>query len=622
MNQDTKTVKRFHRRGAALIAVLLLLLVAAPVSAQDYRFAVDELKMQVFVQPDASAQIVYDITFSNQTSAHAIDIVDLGMPHADYDISNMTASVGGVPVTDIRTSEFVDPGVEVHLGSQTIPAGGSGTLHFEFTMPDMVYQDVTDRSKASLQITPTWFGNDFVVGTTHLQIAIYMPEGVKPEDVVYQDEPFTNKAIFQGKTVAVWDFPNVRLTESHLVGVSFDKSTMTRVISLNVWQLAVRWFENHPEVRVIAGIIAIILFSFLFFRFSGGTGWSVWFIVGGGLVYLFVLSPGAHLACFPFLIALILINEGVRQRGKKKYMPAIAQVEGGGIKRGLTAPEAAAILELPINKVLTLIIFGLLKKGVLRQVRDKPLAVEVVEDFRAKGKGSRKKERTNQRRQAAQEKGIVLHNYEQEFLDVLEDNAGVSLHMIDLSGPMKGFLHWTANRVKGFDQSDTQDYYRQIVSRAITEAKSIGEIPEREKAVDRNLEWILMGDERDYQPVFGGPSPYRPIWVRPIFLGGGGHSSSSGSGPAPAGGGAGPTFGNVAAGFAGWAENTMGDLAGSILPGTIQAHGGAVDLSGFDKVTGDIFEALASSSGGSGGGGGGCACAGCACACACAGGGR
>ena len=74
----------------------------------------------------------------------------------------------------------------------------------------------------------------------------------------------------------------------------------------------------------------------------------------------------------------------------------------------------------------------------------------------------------------------------------------------------------------------------------------------------------------------------------------------------------------------------MGGMAAAIMPGSMNipgAKGGFVDLSGADKVTGDIFSALAkaSSSGSSGSGGGGscaCACAGCACACACAGGGR
>jgi hypothetical protein len=622
MMQPSTILKKVKPKMTLLFGLLALLMTTPPALAQDYFFGVPELQMQVFVQSDASARIVYDITIANEPGAHPIDIVDIGTPHEDYDIGNMSASVDGVPLNVIRPSEFVDPGVEVHLGDHTIPAGQSGTLHFEFTMPDMVFQDVTNRDNASLQITPTWFGSEFVTGSTNLQIAIHLPEGIQPEEVLYQREPFTNKAIFQGRTVAVWEFPNIQLTGPNQVGVSFPKRGMTRVVSMNVLQLAVRWFANNPNARIVAGVVAAILFSFLFFRFSGGTGFSVWVIGLGGLIFLFINSPGLHLLSFPALLTLIFFNEGRRQRRKGKYLPAIAQVEGGGIKRGLTAPEAAALIELPLHKVLTLIIFGLLKKGVLRQVKDSPLTVEVVDEFRATGTGKSKGDRTAQRRQTAQEKGIVLHQYEQKFLDVLEEKSTTPVHRVDLSRPMEAFIRYTAGRIKGFDLSDTQDYYRQIVSRAVTEARTMGDIPELEQQLDRDMEWILMADEEEYRPVFARPGyPYQPIWVRPgpIFTGG-----SSTPAPRSSSGGTTPSFSDVAAGFAGWAEGTMGSMASMVMPGSIQTGGGAVDLSGFDRVTGDIFEALTKSSGGSGGssGGGGCACAGCACACACAGGGR
>jgi hypothetical protein len=69
----------------------------------------------------------------------------------------------------------------------------------------------------------------------------------------------------------------------------------------------------------------------------------------------------------------------------------------------------------------------------------------------------------------------------------------------------------------------------------------------------------------------------------------------------------------------------MGSLAAAISPSSLPSMAGKtgfLNLSGVDKATANVFEALASSSSRSGGGGGGCACAGCACACACAGGGR
>ena len=185
-----------------------------------------------------------------------------------------------------------------------------------------------------------------------------------------------------------------------------------------------------------------------------------------------------------------------------------------------------------------------------------------------------------------------------------------------------------AKRMKGFDLSDTQDYYRAIVKKAMDQAKALGDIPARDEALDRDMEWILLDDR--YPEVFRTPTySYNPIWIR--SSGGGGGSGGASVPSLPSGGGQSftPDVGNVAAGFAGWTENTMASLATTISPSVLPSvgtKGGFVNLGGVDRTVGSVFEALTSSSGKSGGGGGGsgcaCACAGCACACACAGGGR
>jgi hypothetical protein len=193
---------------------------------------------------------------------------------------------------------------------------------------------------------------------------------------------------------------------------------------------------------------------------------------------------------------------------------------------------------------------------------------------------------------------------------------------------MRRLIEGTASRMKGFDLSDTQDYYRSIIRRALAEAQSLGDVKMKEQSIDRNLEWIMM--DNTFRNVLQPQGyAYRPMWIRPL-------AGTSGRGPglaapapmpslAPSAGGR-TGFTDVGASFAGWAENTMGSLASAIAPGGLQLQhpAGAVNLSGVDKVTGDVFKALAKASVSSGGGhgGGGCACAGCACACACAGGGR
>ena len=54
---------------------------------------------------------------------------------------------------------------------------------------------------------------------------------------------------------------------------------------------------------------------------------------------------------------------GRKKRRKMEYLPPALAVEGTGVKRGLTAVEAAILLEAPLNKVMTMILFGLVKKG-------------------------------------------------------------------------------------------------------------------------------------------------------------------------------------------------------------------------------------------------------------------
>ncbi|MCA9969095.1 MAG: hypothetical protein KC425_02715 [Anaerolineales bacterium] len=603
-----------------LTLFVMLVLLVAPVRAQSYSFAVPQLYMQAFVQPDASLRVVYDITFANASGAPTIEVVDIGTLTEDYDIGNMSASMGGTPLTDIRTSTYIDTGVEIHLEGKAIPPGASDTLHFEYTVPDLVYQDTTREGYASLQLTPTWFEPESVRGDSDIWVVVHMLPEVQPDQVLYQDVPFSDVVLFEEHTVVSWRWEGARATQAYEVGVSFPQAGMTRVIEQTLLDLTREWLLDNPGTRLLLGLLAAGLFTFAFFRYSGGTGWSVYILLAVGGFFLLSVFPVAVLWVLPLMTGGAVYVQRKWQDRKKRYLPAIAQVEGGGIKRGLTAPEAAVLLELPLNKVLLLVVFGLLEKSVVRLVDDAPLAVELEAAYQAEQEKVR--ERRTFRRDVAKAQGIVLRSYEHWFLDIMQAHPGKPLHRIDFGKPMKSLIEGVAGSMKNFDLSDTQDYYRKIIAQAMAQATQIGEVPEYEAYVDKNLPWILMGD--DYGPVFRRRGyTYHPTWVRPYVHPAGGAPSLGGGQSGPSAGGR-TSFGDVAAAFAGWTEAQTGQLASAISPTSLQvkgAGGGFINLSGADKVTTDIFKAMASSSG-SGGSGGGCACAGCACACACAGGGR
>ncbi len=466
------------RLGTILIAAAMLLtlvlggagaVVAQPTSshtAQTYSFNVPTLLMQVAIQTDGSVNIVYDITFDNFGSP--IDIVDIGTPTDNYDVNEMQASIDGQALTDIRPSEYIDTGVEVHLDGYAIPTGATGTLHLAFTIPDMVYADTTNQDNASLQITPTWFDSSLVSGTGNIEIRIATLPGIQPDEVLYQDQPFTDKyQDEQGRVVAVWQFENVSPTKAYRVGISFPQRGITNVIKVTFWDLLGRWLVG--AVSVVGGAIG---------------------------------------ACVPLaapLIVIFVIVRAVIRGSKPNYLPPIAQVEGGGIKRGLTAPEAAAILELPLTKVLGLVIFGMLEKGLIRQTKPDPLTVEVVEDFRVADKSDLKDEesRNRYRRQAAQTKGTVIHQYEYPFLDMIEKHPDTPINKMPVVEAMQSLVDGAAAKMKGFDLSDTQDYYRRVIDRAVEQAAAIGDVEQRQAYLDKYLPWVMMRARLPARPHAG-----------------------------------------------------------------------------------------------------------------------
>jgi hypothetical protein len=613
--------------------------------AQGYLFSVPEMKLEVFVQTDASARMEYTIIFQNSPGGHVIDIVDIGLPHRQYDLGNMSASVDGTAINTIQKSTYIDIGVEVHLGGKAIAPGRQGEFKFQCTMPEMVYQDTTDKTLASLQIVPTWFDVQSYQGRTNLLVAFHFPPGTDASAIRFQNEKFKYDQIVmfgeaeQKHAVVTWSYPEWPLSSSNpKLAASFPKSVMQRVVTIGPFGLFMKWFRENPSVQFSSLAILGILFAVIFFRFSHGTGFVLFFLLGGFLGITALASPSLHLLGWPAMIGLFFLNERAlkRRSQQRSYLPAMATVEGGGIKRGLTAPQAAVLLEMPTGKILSLVIFGLIKKGVLEKTGDNPLTVKVLPAY---------KQPRQLRLTAASDNGIILHDYEHSFLDILASHEK-PVKDFDFSSAVGGLIKSVANRMAGFDLSETKTYYRAIIERALKEAQSVGEVPQRDEVVDRNFEWILM-DEHWFD-IFDSWArngrPYRPWWDRrrtgPVVVinhGGGswsGGDSGNGGSTSPS---TPPTsrtsMGEVAAGFAGWTENTMASLAGAIEPAglglDLPKGSGILDLSGVDRVTGDVFKALADAAasgkgrgGGGGGGGCACACAGCACACACAGGGR
>ena len=602
-----------------LIIAMLAISLCTVAGAQNYSFSVPEMEMHNYVQLDGSVLIEYKITFQCNDGADPIDIVDIGMPNYNYDISNMTAGLNGVNLSTISNSEYVKPGVEVPL-DPAIGPGETGVFEISFTIPEMVYQDTTDAEYASYQITPTWFDGQFLTGTTKLAVVVYLTKNIEMDEILHQGVEFYDKIAFadSGTKGVVWLFEDTRVDTRHDVGVSFPKRDMEHVVSMTKLGLLWKWWTEAGGTRFVIGLILLIGFGIFFYRFTGGTGTCLFIplIIGTIIVWSMpILGPALEALFIPTLPVIWVLGERYTKAKRRGYLPPIESVPGGGIKRGLGVPEAAVLLEQPLGRVMTMVIFGMLKKRLITMVDDDPLTLDIVPDYRA--------DRT-ERRKRAKDNGTVVRGYEQPFLDIIAENARKPVKDVDFSKAMKHLVENTAKRMAGFDLEQTKEYYLSIVNKAWQQAKEIGELEKRDEFVDNNLLWLMMADNCNDQ--FDGWHQrgyhYHPTWSH---VG----ATSSGPGismPTPSAPGNATSFSDVAASFAGWSQKVSSGVANTLDPVSVGlVDRGGISLAGVDKVGMDIISSMAESSGSSGGGGGGgcaCACAGCACACACAGGGR
>jgi len=276
----------------------------------------------------------------------------------------------------------------------------------------------------------------------------------------------------------------------------------------------VDWFAFSIGARLVAGVFFFALLSWFFSRLGRGASQRSFILLSATLILLFVWSALVQILGLVLLAGLIIWNEVGVRRKTKPYEAALATIEGGGIKRGLSPPEAAVVLGKPLNITLSLVLFEMLRKGFIHQRHNFPLTVEVEKSFRTHGSGLPVQERGDKRRLAAQAIPATLLKFEEAFLEIFEANPGKPASDIDYGIAIQPLVRYVASRVGGFDLEETREYYRLIVDRAPKEARTDGALTfERQKVFDRNFGWILLGEEHG-SVLDQDDYSYIPIWMR------------------------------------------------------------------------------------------------------------
>ncbi|MDH5507538.1 MAG: hypothetical protein OEZ02_09985, partial [Anaerolineae bacterium] len=248
-------------------------------------------------------------------------------------------------------------------------------------------------------------------------------------------------------------------------------------------------------IRVGGGALVIVLLGWFYFILMGSGKKGKFGIITLGLVGLFIYHPVFEILALVLLVGLIA---GIKIRlnfHKGEYEIAAARMEGGGIKRGLLASEAAVLLGKPFEIAMAASIVSLLKRGVLYTNTINQMIIGVESGFRVEGTGAKFDEREEIRMKSALKRNVVLFPHELLFLELLEGHAEKPLNTIELDIIIRPLIKLLVERLGGYDIEQSRQYYSKVVERASFEARSDGSLTKDVyKVVDQNLEWIMLQD--------------------------------------------------------------------------------------------------------------------------------
>ncbi|MCD4709139.1 MAG: hypothetical protein K8S62_15560 [Candidatus Sabulitectum sp.] len=286
-----------------------------------------------------------------------------------------------------------------------------------------------------------------------------------------------------------------------------------------------------------------------------------------------VIGFGSFFLFFGFVLFVIIKAFIKAKRRKEEYLPPKLGLEGSGIRRGLTAPLAAMLLEEKLDRVFVLIVFGLLKKGSLQLDDDKLIKTGFADGLRS---------------------------YEKELLALLpETPTGKPVPAEEIKKIFLEMIKVLEKKMDGFSLKESQEYYRSVIESAWNMVAADRSAEKAGKILGDRFQWLLADEkfEQRVSKLSSGRNILLPMYMYGYF-----------PGTALRGSPGGISLSEACSQVAGALERTAGSTVSNLtkLSSSVTLKTNPIPVSTYRRS----------------GGGCACACACAGCACACAGGGR
>jgi hypothetical protein len=409
-------------RSSLLVISIALVLMCniATISAQwTGTYHLEHKWVKIWINQDGTIDLFYDIHMAHD-SGDPINYEVIGQPTSDFETGQAIDQYGHI----LETSDIIDERnklyqVEIKL-FETLMPGQSIRFNITTNVADMIWEDTTNPDNVGMEFTPYW--EPAVV--YDLRILIVLPSGVNQDMVKTTDVLWNNTLIEDGRLAIYWEKQNLPPNERYWVGVSFPKEY---VQSYNKQPSGIQFFlEQYAPILLILGLLVAVI----------------------GVV-------------------LVVIR-------KRKYIVPKLSVETLGLKRGLTAVEASYLLGGKPTKIVTMILYGLLKKRAIWVESTTPsLKIRIIKKLREE-----------------EEENMHLRYYEIDFLDAIREDG--FLDEQKLANTVMFLRDTVEQKMRGYRRSDTNDYYRKIAIKAWEEVIQSGTPELASNAYNEQLLWLFL----------------------------------------------------------------------------------------------------------------------------------
>jgi hypothetical protein len=428
-----------------IVSVLFISFSFIPLVYGPGTYHIEKQWIKIWINKDGTIDLLYNLTFVCDSGTFTW--IRIGQPNKDFTIWSCVDQYD----RDLTTTKIVDSwtGVEVHF--EELQADEKIMITLLTNVDRMIWEDEMNPGNVGMMLTPCWWPDAWI---NDLKIAVVLPEGVGKNETVHGEEnPWNN--LFsdpqeEGKLVAYWNQSDLPPDTKFPIATGFPKEYVEKYYSKSPWDR-------------IGGIIGSLVLP----------------IVAISIIAVAAVVVFRNLRRFP-------------------YSKPGFSMEALGVRKGLTAVEAATLLDVNPRRILTMILFGLMRKG----------AVKVVE------------KRLKLHLQVLSTAG--LRYYEDWFVDAIVFHSRVGT----LSDKRLAYLIVKLRRevdkkVKYYCRADTVKYYKKTVEKAWRQVRKAGAPEVKAEVFNEELEWLMMAPrfksriKRTFRR--GEEIPVRSSWWLPYW---------------------------------------------------------------------------------------------------------